>query len=72
VGKNLANMELFLIMASLFRRYDFVLEDPDVKVCALASRTHDALLISFIVRNARGLLAQARTMPGWYQAAGVS
>ncbi|KAI0698054.1 cytochrome P450 monooxygenase pc-bph [Cerioporus squamosus] len=29
VGRNLANLELLVIVASIFRRYDFVLEDPD-------------------------------------------
>ncbi|KAI0824804.1 cytochrome P450 monooxygenase pc-bph [Trametes gibbosa] len=28
VGRNLANLELLVIVASIFRRYDFVLEDP--------------------------------------------
>ena len=32
VGRNLANMELLIIVASLFRRYHFVLEDPDKEV----------------------------------------
>jgi benzoate 4-monooxygenase len=29
VGKNLANMELLLIIASVMRRYEFVLQHPD-------------------------------------------
>jgi len=29
VGKNLANMELLIIISSILRRYDFVLEYPD-------------------------------------------
>ncbi|GJE93716.1 cytochrome P450 monooxygenase [Phanerochaete sordida] len=29
VGRNLASMELLIILASILRRYDFVLEDPD-------------------------------------------
>ena len=32
MGRNLANMELLIIVASLFRRYHFVLEDPDKEV----------------------------------------
>lgn len=29
VGKNLATMELFIIIATVFRRYEFALEDPN-------------------------------------------
>lgn len=29
IGRNLANMELLIIVSSILRRYDFVLEDPD-------------------------------------------
>jgi len=29
VGRNLASMELLIIVASIFRRYEFVLEDPE-------------------------------------------
>ena len=32
VGRNLANLELLVIVASIFRRYEFVLEDPAVEV----------------------------------------
>jgi benzoate 4-monooxygenase len=32
VGKNLANMELQIFIATIFRRYSFVLEDPEKKV----------------------------------------
>jgi len=32
VGKNLATMELFIIIATVFRRYEFVLEDPNQRV----------------------------------------
>ena len=32
VGRNLANLELLVIVASIFRRYHFVLEDPDMEV----------------------------------------
>ncbi|KAJ3565643.1 hypothetical protein NP233_g7498 [Leucocoprinus birnbaumii] len=31
VGRNLASLELLIIIASITRRYDFVLEDPDQK-----------------------------------------
>ena len=38
VGKNLANMELQIFMATIFRRYTFILEDPEkhVRSCYLA------------------------------------
>ncbi len=32
VGRNLANLELLVIVASIFRRYEFVLEDPAAQV----------------------------------------
>ena len=32
MGRNLANLELLVIIASVFRRYEFVLEDPDAEV----------------------------------------
>jgi benzoate 4-monooxygenase len=32
VGKNLANMELQIFIATIFRRYTFVLEDPEKPV----------------------------------------
>lgn len=32
VGRNLASLELLIIIASIMRRYDFVLENPDQKV----------------------------------------
>lgn len=32
VGRNLANLELLIIIASILRRYDFVLEDPEKPV----------------------------------------
>ncbi|KAH9849581.1 cytochrome P450 monooxygenase pc-bph [Lenzites betulinus] len=32
VGRNLANLELLVIVASIFRRYDFVLEDPNARL----------------------------------------
>ena len=32
VGRNLANLELLVIVASIFRRYEFVLEDPTAEV----------------------------------------
>lgn len=37
VGRNLASMELLIILASLMRRYDIVLEDADQKVRLVAS-----------------------------------
>jgi benzoate 4-monooxygenase len=33
VGRNLASMELLIILASIMRRYDIVLEKPNQKVC---------------------------------------
>jgi hypothetical protein len=35
VGRNLASMELLIIISSVFRRYDIVLEDPNKKVRVL-------------------------------------
>lgn len=35
VGRNLASMELLIIIASILRRYDFVLEEPDKPVSIL-------------------------------------
>lgn len=32
VGRNLASMELLIILASIMRRYDIVLEDPNLIV----------------------------------------
>ncbi|KAM5532170.1 hypothetical protein V8D89_014195 [Ganoderma adspersum] len=32
VGRNLANLELLVIVASIFRRYEFVLEDPAIQL----------------------------------------
>ena len=32
MGRNLANLELLVIVASIFRRYEFVLEDPTAEV----------------------------------------
>lgn len=32
VGRNLASMELFLIISSVFRRYHIVLQNPEEKV----------------------------------------
>ncbi|PIL27720.1 cytochrome P450 [Ganoderma sinense ZZ0214-1] len=32
VGRNLANLELLVIVASIFRRYEFVLEDPTAEL----------------------------------------
>lgn len=39
VGRNLASMELLIIISSILRRYEFVLEDPNKPVC----HSHDAL-----------------------------
>ena len=33
VGRNLASMELLIIVASIMRRYDIILESPDQEVC---------------------------------------
>jgi len=35
VGRNLAMMEMRIVVASLFRRYSFVLERPDEQVSVL-------------------------------------
>lgn len=34
VGRNLASMELLIIISSILRRYQFVLADPDKAVCS--------------------------------------
>ena len=34
VGRNLASMELLIIISSILRRYQFVLADPDKTVCS--------------------------------------
>lgn len=33
VGRNLASMELLIIIASILHRYDIILESPDQEVC---------------------------------------
>ncbi len=35
VGRNLASLELQIIVSSILRRFDFVLEDPAAEVCGL-------------------------------------
>lgn len=35
VGRNLAFLELQIIIASILRRYDFILENPDEPVCSI-------------------------------------
>jgi hypothetical protein len=35
VGRNLASMELLIIISSILRRYDFVLQEPDEPVRTL-------------------------------------
>jgi len=37
VGKNLATLELQIFMATIFRRYTFILEDPEKHVSHLTS-----------------------------------
>ncbi|KAH8105770.1 cytochrome P450 monooxygenase pc-bph [Phellopilus nigrolimitatus] len=49
VGRNLASMELLVIVASVFRRYEFVLEEPDKPVrvfffCVLCARARRGLV----------------------------
>lgn len=39
VGRNLANLELLVIVASIFRRYHFVLEDPSAPVSFFSMRS---------------------------------
>lgn len=43
VGRNLASMELLIIIASIFHRYEFVVEDPDKPVRYHAVQIHEAL-----------------------------
>ena len=47
VGRNLANLELLVIVASIFRRYHFVLEDPEkeVRSCLLSFYNYTSALI---------------------------
>jgi benzoate 4-monooxygenase len=40
VGKNLANMELQVFIATIFRRYTFILENPEKHVSHLTSPAH--------------------------------
>ena len=47
VGKNLATLELQIIISSLLRRYHFVLENPDMEVSALC------LLLASLCSNAQ-------------------
>jgi len=47
LGRNLAALELQIIIGSIMRRYDIVLEDPDFEVregsyCLLSFGMHDA------------------------------
>lgn len=50
VGRNLASLELLIIVASIFRRYEFVLEEPDKRV---------SLVFTFLVdRCPHGLSAR--------------
>ena len=43
VGKNLATMELFIIIATVFKRYEFVLENPKQAVGLTLGLGHASL-----------------------------
>ena len=45
MGKNLANMELQIFIATIFRRYTFVLEDPKKHVRSSYLLAHQPLLL---------------------------
>ena len=48
VGKNLANLELQIFMATIFRRYTFILENPEKRVSRhFTSPTHFPLIDFF-------------------------
>jgi hypothetical protein len=73
VGKNLASMELVLIIASLFRRYDVALEDPDAKVGGRNSvPAFFCAYACWAVGDARGIFAEACSVSGWDQTAGLA
>ena len=56
VGRNLAILELQMIVASLLRRYEFVLENPDEEVSFLISFFLVVWLISLQLETREGFL----------------
>ena len=78
VGRNLASLELLVIVASIFRRYEFVLEDPEGEVRgAFHGRGYlkiDGALTSFLfpfrcaAPDAGRLPAQAGGVQSWDEA----
>lgn len=65
-------LELQIIIASIMRRYDIVLEDPDFVVrlphASLTSPSVDLLLV--LARHEGRFLAQTSRLPNWHQASG--
>ena len=67
VGRNLASMELLIIIASIIRRYDFTLENPDHKVCLRFPPWNFDWLIG-TARDERRILEKTPWMQSWNQA----
>ena len=61
VGKNLANLELQMFMATIFRRYTFILENPEKRV----SRHLTLLILSQLIEFFFFLCAQFDTVEGF-------
>jgi len=55
VGKNLVNLELQIFMATIFRRYTFIVENPEKRVSRhLTSPTRSQLIEFFFPLRAVG------------------
>lgn len=69
VGRNLASLELLIIVASILRRYDFVLQDADKPVSPWRSSARQAAYncLTSIVRHDGRFPAQAGRVRRWYQ-----
>lgn len=70
VGRNLANMELLIIVSSILRRYDFVLQQPDKPVRLLSRVSADRSFLTsvcHIVRYHGRFPQEACRMHCWYQ-----
>jgi benzoate 4-monooxygenase len=57
VGRNLASMELLIILSSVFRRFDIVLEHPEETVSTCLSLKFICLMLFFSLRHARASCA---------------
>jgi len=53
VGKNLANLELQILTATIFRRYTFILENPEKRVSRHLTSPTRSQLIEFFFSLAR-------------------